>query len=82
MASWALLPALSGFTCDVEQRTLRFKPALEPSSFGVLFTCAAGWGVYTRSLDDAGRVRRHVAVLGGDLKGFTLSDGDGVMTIG
>ncbi len=82
MASWALLTALSGFTCDVEQRTLRFKPALESSSFAVLFTCSAGWGIYTRSLDDAGRVRRHVAVLGGDLKGFTVSDGDGVMTVG
>jgi len=73
MASWALIPALSGFACDVEARTLRFKPVLRASdsSFQVLFTCGAGWGAYSQQVLD-GEVRPELAVLGGNLDGFSV----------
>jgi len=78
MASWALLPALSGFACDVEDRTLRFKPVVsEPDGrFHTLFTCSAGWGIYAQQAhgDD---VRPELTVLGGTLDGFTVHAGSG-----
>ncbi len=71
MASWALLPALSGYSCDVDRRVLRFAPAIYQDSFRALFTCGAGWGTYEQRRE-AGTIRPVLTVLGGNLDGFTV----------
>jgi hypothetical protein len=82
MASWALVPALSGFGCDVDRKVLRFAPAIYQNTFRTLFTCRAGWGIYEQTVDRATGVRPSVTVLGGDLDGFTLEVGDRTWHIG
>ncbi|HVC79157.1 MAG TPA: GH116 family glycosyl-hydrolase [Chloroflexota bacterium] len=76
-ASWALIPALTGFHCDVDRQTLWFEPVGNGSSvtFRTLFTCGAGWGVYAQSKHD-GETRPVLVVLGGDLDGFTVRVGE------
>ena len=71
MASWALLPALTGFRCDVDRRTLQFKPVFGADRFSTLFVCGAGWGVYQQTVVD-GVARPGLTVLGGSLDGFEL----------
>jgi non-lysosomal glucosylceramidase len=73
MASWALLPALSGFRVDVDEKTLRVDPvAIWPGGiFQTLLICQAGWGEYRQEgTGDGARVS--LTVLGGNLDGFTL----------
>jgi hypothetical protein len=75
MASWALLPALSGFSCDVDRKVLRFAPTIYQHNFRTVFTCGAGWGIYTQVAESAAEVRPSLTVLGGDLDEFTLEVG-------
>jgi uncharacterized protein (DUF608 family) len=75
MASWALVPALSGFSCDVDRKVLRFAPAINHDAFRVVFSCGAGWGIYTHVADSSAEVRPSLTVLRGDLDGFTLEVG-------
>ena len=47
LAAWALVPALTGFQCDVDRMMLSFNPVItgdKDGSFQTLFTCGAGWG--------------------------------------
>ncbi len=76
MASWALLPALSGFSCDVDRQRLRFAPAIHRDEFRSLFTCGKGWGIFAQSGQGIDGTRPSVTVLGGNLDGFTLELGD------
>jgi hypothetical protein len=71
MASWALLPALSGYSCDVDRHVLRFAPAMYQDTFRALFTCGAGWGTYEQRRE-AGILQPTLTVLGGNLDGFTV----------
>ena len=71
MAGWALLPALTGFSCDVDARILRFAPVDVGREFRTLFTCGAGWGIYIQT-GDGGLPGLQLIVKGGNLEGFTL----------
>jgi hypothetical protein len=76
MASWSLVPALSGFSCDVEARILRFDPALATQNGRVQmpFSCGAGWGVYCQTRQ--GELQHpSLTVLGGNIDGFTVEAG-------
>jgi hypothetical protein len=75
LANWALLPALSGFSCDVDRKVLRFAPAVAADHFRTLFTCGSGWGSYTQSMDDEHTMRPRITVLGGNLDGFAIEGG-------
>jgi hypothetical protein len=44
MASYALLPALSGFSYSAATHCLSLDPRLEPEGFTVFFSTATGWG--------------------------------------
>lgn len=78
MASWALLPALTGYGYDVDARILRFDPVLsnDDGRFHTLFICGAGWGIYAQERR-GGDVRPELTVLGGTLDGFTIHVGSG-----
>jgi hypothetical protein len=44
MASYALLPAISGFFYSAPTHSLRLDPQLNPEGFKVFFSTASGWG--------------------------------------
>ena len=46
MASWALIPILSGFNCDLPRRRLMFNPKINPQAFRCFWSCGTGWGVF------------------------------------
>ena len=73
LASWALIPALTGFRCDVDRKVVQFEPVTDglDGSYRTLFTCGAGWGVYAQTRR-AGEILPALTVLGGNLDGFTL----------
>jgi uncharacterized protein (DUF608 family) len=73
MASWALLPALTGFRCDVDAKSVCFDPVLTGANgqFQSLFICGAGWGIYSqRGLGE--EAQPALTVLGGNLDGFSV----------
>ena len=76
MASWALLPALTGFRCDIDRRILRFIPTIDGECFRTLFICGAGWGVYALTRRDDGAIESQIDVLGGNLDGFVVQTKD------
>lgn len=82
MASWALLPALSGFKCDADRKVLRFDPAINQDNFRTLFTCGAGWGIYAQARAEDGDAQPSLTLLGGDLEGYTLEAGPRAWRVG
>ena len=46
MASWAFIPILSGFFCDLPNKRLRFNPKINPNAFCCFWSCGTGWGVF------------------------------------
>ncbi len=77
MASWALLTALSGFTCDMAAGWIRFDPVLaasgDPDDFHCLWSCGRGWGTYRQRRDPAsGGWTPEVTVCGGDMSGIIV----------
>ena len=52
MASWALIPALSGFQVTLSKGEMQFDPKLNRENFRCFFSCGDGWGVYTRTEKD------------------------------
>ena len=48
MASWALLPALSGYQYDGIQNILEFAPQISADDFSCFWSCGSGWGVYSQ----------------------------------
>lgn len=75
MASWALLTALSGFSCNVAERVLRFAPVAAASSeaneFRCFWACGAGWGTYSAQRTPTGWIAQ-VQTLGGDISGWRI----------
>jgi uncharacterized protein (DUF608 family) len=49
MASWTLLLALSGFTCDLTVGHIGFKPAIPDLPFRCFWSTGTGWGVYEQT---------------------------------
>lgn len=56
MASWAAIPALSGFFYSAPQATLAFAPRLNAKDFRCFWSVPTGWGRFTQ------RVSRHEQV--------------------
>lgn len=50
LASWALLPALSGFSWSAPDRALAFAPRWSAERFRCFFATGAAWGTYRQSL--------------------------------
>jgi len=47
MASYALLPALSGFFYSAPTHSLRLSSRLNPDGFKAFFSTASGWGTFS-----------------------------------
>ncbi len=50
MASWALLPALSGFQYDGVKASMGFAPRLHPEAYSGFWSCGSGWGVFSQTI--------------------------------
>ncbi|MFC2126426.1 GH116 family glycosyl-hydrolase [Bacteroidota bacterium] len=46
MASWSLLPALSGYEYDGVKGKIGFDPRVNKSDFSAFWSCGSGWGEY------------------------------------
>jgi len=53
LASWGVLLALSGFTCDLTVGHLGFAPALDVRPFKCFWSTGTAWGTYTQTDDSA-----------------------------
>lgn len=75
LASWSLIPALTGFRCDVDRMIMHLDPVQrgQDGGFQILFSCGAGWGTFTLRRGDA---QPFLTVLGGDLDGLTVQSGN------
>ena len=54
MGSYALLLALSGFSCSAPERRLRFSPKIFQDEFRTFFSVASGWGLYVQEIHKGG----------------------------
>ena len=70
MASWAALPALSGFKYDLTDGVLAFNPAVNQADFSCFFSCDKAWGIFRQKTEANGEIVRGVEVLGGSLDGI------------
>ncbi len=73
MASWGLLPALSGFACDMARDELTFAPRINAEDFRTFWSTGRAWGTYTQRRDRAtGQMEPSVHVLHGDASGVRV----------
>ena len=73
MASWGVLTALSGFTCDLVNRKISFKPVINENCFASFFSTGKAWGIYRQKRNpDTGAFETDVEVLYGDLDGVDV----------
>ena len=75
MSAWMLLPACSGYTCDLAQGWMRFAPQAELTASGHYMTPwfhQRAWGTYTQTRLPDGSWQRHVTVLGGEIDGLRI----------
>jgi non-lysosomal glucosylceramidase len=66
MASWALLPALSGFRYDLTKNEIGFSPLVNGKDFSCFFSTGRQWGVYRRKETGRGKVVQDIEILYGD----------------
>lgn len=72
LASYGLLVALSGFRCDLPNRTLSFAPAIQADEFSCFFAAGTGWGIFRQRRVNS-KLEREIELLGGNLDGFDLT---------
>ncbi len=51
LASYALIPSVSGYTCDLYKKVLRFAPKVCRDHFTGFFSNALGWGLYRQNTE-------------------------------
>jgi non-lysosomal glucosylceramidase len=73
MASWAILTALSGYRCDLVERTMTFQPRLDAREFRTFWSNGNAWGIYREKRDPEGRRDWEVEVLYGSLDGMRIN---------
>ena len=75
LASWALLPALSGYRFDLTRKRISFAPVVSAADFSCFFSTGSAWGIYRQRVDARSRRRRHdIEVLYGSMDGVTVND--------
>jgi hypothetical protein len=75
MAGWMLLPATSGYTCNVAEGWMRFAPQAELLTSGEFVTPwfnQRGWGTYRQTRRADGTWQVDVVTMGGDITGMQV----------
>lgn len=49
MASWSVMPALSGFYYDGVEHTMGFNPQIKKNDFFTFWSCGSGWGSFRKN---------------------------------
>lgn len=75
LASYGVLVALTGFTCDIPGGWISFSPRVDVDDFRAFFATGRGWGIYHRRMRADGGVDEELEVLGGSLDGIELRPG-------
>ncbi|XID93912.1 GH116 family glycosyl-hydrolase [Paenibacillaceae bacterium WGS1546] len=74
MASWALLPALSGFEYDMYAKKISFNPKMHAENFSTFWSTGTAWGIYKQRKDEAtGEVSFTIETLYGNLDGVSVN---------
>lgn len=63
MASWALIPALSGFSWDGRTGRMRLDPKIHADDFRCFFSTGKAWGTCRQRRDENGDVKQEFAVI-------------------
>ncbi len=71
MASWALIPALSGFLFSAVSRTMAFHPRPNQETFRTFWSAGTGWGTFSQQRSASGQ-RAELMVTEGSLELKTL----------
>jgi len=66
MASWSLIPALSGFQYSAPDGAMAFAPRINRKNFRTFFSTGGAWGQYSQKLTARGG-SSEIAVVGGKL---------------
>ena len=67
MASWGVLPALSGFQFNGVTRSIQFLPQLEQDEFRCFWSTPTGWRLFRRTEVSAERLNAEIEVCHGEL---------------
>ncbi len=67
MASWGLLLALSGFSCNMAEGRIGFAPQISESNFRCFWSVGPAWGVYSQRFSGKSR-SASIEVRGGTLR--------------
>ena len=86
LAAYGLIPALSGFTFDAQNKTYGFNPRIRQKNFASFWATGTAWGTYRQRITRSTATAR-LTVLGGELtvKRLLLSAdflGEGSVTLG
>jgi non-lysosomal glucosylceramidase len=73
LASWALLPALSGFKFDMLKGEVGFAPMINENDFRCFWSTGKAWGTYSQTRDADGKPARNLEVLYGDKAAVKLA---------
>lgn len=78
MSSWAVLLALSGFSCDMVNKKIYFNPKVNRDDFQTFWSTGTAWGIYTcRKKTGKNEYEHKVEVLYGNLDGVEIiADGE------
>ncbi|MGI6234482.1 MAG: GH116 family glycosyl-hydrolase [Christensenellales bacterium] len=58
MASWALIPAISGFERNPDSGDMRLAPKISPEDFRCFYSTGDSWGICRQWRDEAGELRQ------------------------
>ncbi len=72
MASWGLILALSGYTCDMTEKRIGFAPRINGDDFRCFWSTGTAWGTYSQNRDAKGKLIHSVDVIHGSLKGVSV----------
>ncbi|MCD7736896.1 MAG: non-lysosomal glucosylceramidase [Lachnospiraceae bacterium] len=74
MASFSLIPFLSGYQCDLVKKEMSFAPVLNENDYSTFWINGKAWGTYHQYIDADGKMQKEMKVLYGDLKDITVID--------
>lgn len=72
MSSFSLIPALSGYSCDMVQGTMSFHPVINQNDYTTFWINGKAWGTYHQTIDQEGNIESAINVLHGSLEGVKI----------
>lgn len=67
MASFTLIPALSGYRCDMVKKTMSFNPVINQKDYSTFWINGKAWGTYKQVIGEDGEIKKDIQVLYGNI---------------